>query len=251
MRMDKNLKDFLLNGDKTFLPHVSIDCVIFGFHEHHLKVLLLKWKEGGQWCLPGGFVQHNESVDSSAKRTLKERTGLTDIYLRQFHAFGEPKRDHDKALIKNKRLNGSWFTKRFITIGYYALVEYSRVSPKPDWLSDTCTWSDLHKIPKLIYDHNLIIDKALETLRFSLNDVPVGYNLLPEKFTMPDLQNLYETILDRELDRRNFQKKMLSFGILERLKERKTGGAHKSPYYYKFDRKKYDKAMTQGLKFGI
>lgn len=249
--MDKNLKDFLLNGHKTFLPHISVDCVIFGFHEQQLKVLLLKWREGGHWCLPGGFIRHSESVDSSAKRILEERTGIRDIFLRQFHAFGEPKRDHDKFIFKQQRIAKSWFAGRFITIGYYALVEYSKVSPKPDWLSDTCLWVDVDKLPKLIYDHNLIIRSALDALRFSLNDTPVGYNLLPTKFTMPELQGLYETILGRTLDRRNFQKKMLSMDVLHRLEERKTGGAHKSPFYYKFDKKKYDKAMRQGLKFGI
>jgi hypothetical protein len=149
-------------------------------------------------------------------------------------------------------VNGSWLTKRFITIGYYALVDYSKVTPKPDWLTDICEWHDVHKIPKLIYDHNAIVKKALETLQLSLNDIPVGYKLLPSKFTMPELQDLYETILDRKLDRRNFQKKMLSFGVLERLDERRTGGAHKSPYLYRFDKKKYDKAMKGGgLKFGV
>lgn len=251
MAIDKKLKDFLLTGDKSFLPHISIDCVIFGFHENRLKVLLLKWKERGQWSLPGGFIQHNESIDSSAKRTLKERTGLSNIYLRQFYTFGEPKRDRNKPFIKRQQVKKTWLDNRFITVGYYALVEYSKVSPQPDWLSESCGWYDVGNAPKLIYDHNDIVDKALEVLRSSLNDVPVGYNLLPAKFTMPELQNLYETILDVKLDRRNFQKKMLSFGLLERLNERKTGGAHKSPYLYRFDKKKYDRAMKQGLKFGI
>lgn len=251
MAIDKKFKDFLLTGDKVFLPHLSIDCVIFGFHENRLKVLLLKWKERGQWSLPGGFIRHNESIDSSAKRTLKERTGLSNIYLRQFYTFGEPNRDRNKPFIKRQQVKKTWLDNRFITVGFYALVEYSKVSPQPDWLSESCVWCDIDDVPKLIYDHNDIINKALEVLRISLNDMPVGYNLLPAKFTMPELQNLYETILGVKLDRRNFQKKMLSFGLLERLNERKTGGAHKSPYLYRFDKKKYDRAMKQGLKFGI
>jgi hypothetical protein len=141
--------------------------------------------------------------------------------------------------------------ERFVSVGYYALVEFSKVSPRPDWLSDECQWYDIHKVPALIYDHNEMVEKALETLRIRLNDYPVGYNLLHEKFTMPELQRLYETILDKPLDRRNFQKKMLSLGILERLKERKTGGAHKAPYLYRFDKKKYERAMKQGLKLGF
>jgi hypothetical protein len=120
----------------------------------------------------------------------------------------------------------------------------------PDLLSTDCRWWDINKVPPLIYDHKQIIEKALESLRLDLNDHPVGYNLLPEKFTMPELQRLYETILNESLDRRNFQKRMLSLDILERLKERKTGGAHKAPYLYRFDKKKYDKALKQGLKLG-
>jgi ADP-ribose pyrophosphatase YjhB (NUDIX family) len=251
MAMDKKFKDFLLHGDQTFLPHISVDCVIFGFQSSQLKVLLLKWKERGQWSLPGGFVRHNESIDASAERTLKERTGLSDLYLRQFHAFGDPRRDSNKPFIKRHQVKKSWMANRFVTVGYYSLVDYSKVSPQPDWLSESCEWFGVNAVPKLIFDHNDIIKKALDVLRFSLNDIPVGYNLLPEKFTMPELQNLYETILDVELDRRNFQKKMLSFGLLERLNERKTGGAHKSPFLYRFDKRKYDKAMKQGLTFAI
>jgi 8-oxo-dGTP diphosphatase len=141
--------------------------------------------------------------------------------------------------------------ERFITVGYWALVEFSKVTPQPDWLSEDCQWHDIHKVPKLIYDHNQIVESALEALRLSLNDHPVGYNLLPEKFTMPELQKLYETILDTPLDRRNFQKKMLSLDILERLAERKTGGAHKAPFLYRFDKRKYEKAMKKGLRVGF
>jgi 8-oxo-dGTP diphosphatase len=233
------------------MPGLSVDCVIFGFHEDELKVLLLKWKDGGHWCLPGGFVKKEEAVDDSATRILKDRTGLDDIFLKQFFAFGDPYRDRSKELVKLQSKNGKWLMERFVTIGYYALVEFSKVDPQPDWLSQECKWFDIPKIPKLIYDHNAIVTKALAALRLSLNDYPVGYNLLPEKFTMPELQRLYETVLDKPLDRRNFQKKVLNAGILERLKERKTGGAHKAPYLYRFDKKKYEKAMKQGLKFGF
>lgn len=243
--------EFVEKGDRLYLRHLSVDCVIFGFHDNKLRVLLLKWKDGGHWCLPGGFIKRNESVDDAAIRILKDRTGLNDIFLRQFHAFGDPFRDRSKELLSIQAKNGKWLTERFITIGYYALVEYSKVHPQPDWLSEECRWFDIHKIPKLIYDHGAIVKRALVELQVSLNDQPVGHKLLPEKFTMPELQRLYETLLDKTLDRRNFQKKMLSLGILERLKERKTGGAHKAPYLYRFDKKKYGRAMKQGLRFGF
>lgn len=250
-KKQRDFQEFLSKGDRLYLRHLSVDCVIFGFHDDTLKVLLLKWKEGGHWCLPGGFVKKNEAVDTSAIRILKDRTGLNDIFLQQFHAFGDPYRDRNKELLSIQGKSGKWLMERFITIGYYALVEYSKVNPQPDWLSEECKWVDIHKLPKLIYDHQAIVHKALSELQRSLNDHPIGYNLLPEKFTMPELQTLYETVLDKSLDRRNFQKKMLSLKILERLKERKTGGAHKAPYLYRFDKKKYEKAMEQGLRFGF
>jgi hypothetical protein len=192
-------------------------------------------------------VKRDESLEASARRVLQERTGLENIFLRQFQAFGDPNREKNKRTVTPVGSVKSWITDRFITIGYWALVEFSKVTPRPDWLSDECKWWDLDSIPKLIYDHNIIVTKALEALRTSLNDHPVGYTLLPEKFTMPDLQRLYETILGTSLDRRNFQKKMLASNVLERLPERKTGGAHKAPFLYRFDKKRYERAMKEGL----
>jgi hypothetical protein len=119
--------------------------------------------------------------------------------------------------------------------------------PRTDWLTDDCRWWDIHEVPKLMYDHNVIVKMALQALRHSLNDHPVGYNLLPERFTMPELQRLYETILDKRLDRRNFQKKMLALGILERIKMSKAVRERKRPYFYRFDKKKYESAVKKGL----
>src|SRR5262245_4337983 len=124
---DKNLRDFFLKGDRIFLPHISVDCVIFGFHDNQLKVLLLKWRDGGTWCIPGGFVKRDESLDESAKRTLMERTGLENIFLRQFYAFGDPLRDRGKKPLKIMGSMKSWLMDRFVTIGYWALVEFSKV----------------------------------------------------------------------------------------------------------------------------
>jgi len=243
------VEDFLKKGESIYLRHLSVDCVIFGFHENELKVLLLQLNEG-PWCLAGGFVKKEESIDDAAIRVLLERTGLKNIFLKQFHAFGEPNREKNKGKYRYAS-HGSWLMERFVSIGYYALVEFSKVDPRPDVFSKDCRWVDITSVPKLIFDHNLILTKALESLRLSLNDHPIGYNLLPEKFTMPELQRVYETILGTSLDRRNFQKKMLGMEILQRLKDRKTGGAHKAPYLYRFDKKKYEKAMKLGLKVGF
>lgn len=245
-------QEFIDRGHQYFMRHISVDCVIFGFHENQLKVLLLKWKDLQQWCLPGGFVYKDEHIDASARRILTERTGLDNIFLKQFYAFGDPNREWSKR--KNVPLNlkkGSWLMERFVTVGYWALVEFSKVKPTPDELSDECRWWDINKIPKLVLDHNNIVEKALESLRINLNDYPVGNTLLPDKFTMPELQQLYETILDKKLDRRNFQKKMIALDIFQRLNERKRGGAHKAPYLYKFNLRKYQKAMKLGLRFGF
>lgn len=238
--------DFLKNGEQLYLRHLSIDCVIFGFHENELKVLLLKWNDGPR-SLPGGFVKKEESLDDAAIRVLRERTGLKDIFLRQFYTFGDPQREKNKYKYEYAA-KGEWIkTTRFISVGYYALVEFSKVNPRPDIFSEDCQWIDIASVPKLVFDHNAILTKALETLRLSLNDHPIGYTLLPEKFTMPELQRLYETILGTSLDRRNFQKKMLGMEILQRLQIRKTGGAHKAPFLYRFDKKKYERAMKLGL----
>jgi 8-oxo-dGTP diphosphatase len=243
----------LKKGEDMYLPSVSVDCVIFGFHQNQLKVLLMKLKLADLWALPGGFIVKNENVDAAALRVLKERTGLEQIYLQQFNVFGDPKRSDGSIHMKWLKQDGldtedfKWLLRRFVTVGYYALVEYSHVNPRPDSFSDACAWHDVEGLPSLMMDHLPITEKALNTLRQHLNYHPIGYNLLPEKFTMPELQKLYETILNKELDRRNFQRRMLSFGILRRLNEKKKGVAHKAPYLYSFDIRKYNKALKDGF----
>ncbi len=252
----QQLADLIQNGSRQFLPHLSVDCVVFGFHENLLKVLLLKMKDRDKWGLPGGFVRKDESVERAASRVLQERTGLSDIFLQQFHVFSDPARSDNGDLIATLQQSGidieadNWFTQRFLTIGFYALVEFSEVTPMPDSFSEACLWWDLNKIHTLMLDHNQILNRALEMLRLQLNYQPIGYNLLPEKFTMPELQKLYETILGKKLDRRNFQRKITGFGILKRWEERKSGVAHKAPYYYSFDKAHYQQALLDGLQGG-
>lgn len=235
------------------VDHLSLDCVVFGFHENQLKVLLLQMKKTREWALPGGFVYNDESMEVAASRVLKERTGLDDIFLTQFHVFSDPGRSDRNPAVADVIEFGvnspdqSFFEQRFITVGFYALVEYSKVQPKPDVLSDHCDWVSLEQIESLMMDHRQILDKALETLRLQLLFQPIGYNLLPEKFTMPELQKLYETILGRELDRRNFVRKMLAYQILDKLDEVKTGVAHKAPTLYRFNLENYRKALAEGL----
>jgi 8-oxo-dGTP diphosphatase len=254
--LNTDLIQLIKNGGQVFHPGLSIDCVIFGFHFNQLKVLLLRFTPKPQWGLPGGFIYQEEHLDDAANRILKERTGLDQIFLRQFKVFGDPARS-DRSLFTNLMQrekipisSDNWLLKRFLTIGYYALVEFSHVNPTPDSISMACEWWDLHQIPALILDHASILATALDTLRLQLNHQPIGYNLLPQKFTMPELQKLYETILDKQLDRRNFQRRMLGYGILKRLDERRAGGAHKAPFLYSFDLRKYHKALEEGLQGG-
>jgi len=247
------IETFLRHGHRLNLPGVSIDNVIFGFHEFQLKVLLLQSTSKKIWMLPGGFVGKGEHIDDAAARVLKERTGLDDIFLQQFYTFGQPERSGNKLLQKAIRSMGlkydkdHWVLQRFISVGYYALVEYAKVNPRHDDFTLACAWHELDKLPELLLDHNGIISKALEEMRLKLNYQPIGYNLLPGEFTMKNLQTLYETILGRKLDRGNFNRKMLAYGILDRKEKQFSGGAHKAPYLYTFNKKKYFKALKGGL----
>ncbi len=226
---------------EQWLPGISVDCVIFGFHENSLKVLLLKFKKTPVWALAGGFVGPEEDVDQAAQRILAERTGLSDIYLEQFYTFGDLARNYravDEHRDINNAMGGSpskieWVDQRFITIGYYALVDYSKVVVNPGGVSDASEWMDVSALPKLFLDHNRIVLKALESLRRNLDEKLVAFELLGDTFTMSDLQMVYETILGKRLVRTNFQRKILSLEILERIEKKYTGGAHKAPYLYR------------------
>jgi 8-oxo-dGTP diphosphatase len=223
----------------TFVPHLAIDCVVFGFHEGELKLLLLKWKTDNVWTLPGGFIRRGESIDHAAHRSLRDRTGLRRIHLRQFHTFGDLGRKEAfmKKLFANHNMEApadTWLFSRVVSIGYYALVDFEEARPTPDFMSESCTWYPIEARPTLALDHDRIVALALEHLRASLEVPGAGANLLPERFTMPELQRLHEAILGTPLDRRNFQKRMLDRGGLERLEERRTGGAHRAPYLYRF-----------------
>lgn len=256
MEFQKELREHYFKGHEKYLRHLSVDCVIFGFHEHELKVLLLKAKYAGKWALPGGFILKEEHIDEAAQRILKQRTGLDEIYLQQFHAFGNPERSTKKIneqFLKNIGIKSekSWMFERFITVGYYALVDFTKVTPVADNISAACEWYSIYDVPEMILDHRHIFEEALQNLRMQLNFRPVGFNLLAKKFTMPELQKLYETILDKKLDRRNFQRKIIATGILKKLNETKKGVAHKAPFLYKFDLRKYEKALKAGLGFEL
>ena len=225
---------------ENYLPHIAYDCVIFGFSGGRLKILLLEYHNTAWLALPGGFVKQDENLDDAVYRGLQERTGLDTIYLEQFHTFGNVDR-HQPAVMKTI-LTSSQFSlteyalllDRFISVGYYALINYKTVKPQPDALSDSIDWYFVDELPELIFKHEEIVQKALESLRLNLDRKLVGMNLLPPKFTMKELQKVYEAILGKSLRRTTFQRKILSLGILERHEKRFNGKAHKAPYLYSF-----------------
>ncbi len=256
MGIKEDITAHFLTGHHKFLPSISVDCIIFGFNQNELKVLLLEAQYAGLWALPGGFILKEEHMDDAARRILKERTGVDNIFMQQFYVFSQPDRSTkkiNKQFLKNVGviLEKSWMFDRFITVGYTALVDFTKVQAVADSFSNACEWFNIDNIPGLILDHNAVLEKALYNLRMQLNYHPVGYNLLPQKFTMPQLQKLYETILGRKLDRRNFQRKITGTGILKKLNETKKGVAHKAPYLYKFDLRKYQKALKGGMGFEL
>jgi 8-oxo-dGTP diphosphatase len=222
-----------------FMPHLSVDLVVFGFHGANLKLLLLKWNGRNTWALPGGYVGHRQSLDNAAQEVLRQRTGIRRLHLRQFHAFGGLHRNEACArdvcaTIFTDVRRDQWVFQRVVSVGYYALVDFQEVRPTADPYSDSCAWYPLGDHPPLAFDHGRVVAKALEALRVGLDVPGAGASLLPERFTMPELQRLHEAVLGRRLDRRNFQKRMLDRGGVERLNERRKGGAHRAPYLYRF-----------------
>ena len=245
-----DFKEIIINNSKKayemYVPHISVDTVIFGFNGDQLKVLLLKMKFNQQWFLPGGYMKKEENLESASIRILRERTQLDKIFLQEFAVFSELNRSEEAFKDFSDDL---WHKKRFISVGYYALVNHKDVSPIGDELSESCDWIILDELESqnITMDHKQIIEKALNTLREQISYKPIGLNLLPEKFTLSELQKLYEAILGRTLNRGNFYRKIKNIGILKKLDEKRKGGAHKAPDLYTFDQENYFKILENGI----
>ena len=245
-----DFKEIIINNSKKayemYVPHISVDTVIFGFNGDQLKVLLLKMKFNHQYFLPGGYMKKEENLESAAIRILRERTQLDKIFLQEFAVFSELNRSEEAFKDFSDDL---WHKKRFISVGYYALVNHKDVSPIGDELSESCDWIILDELESknITMDHKQIIEKALNTLREQISYKPIGLNLLPEKFTLSELQKLYEAILGRTLNRGNFYRKIKNIGILKKLDEKRKGGAHKAPDLYTFDQENYFKILENGI----
>lgn len=246
--MDAYLYNKLLELSPTLkeqcLPSISIDCVVFGFDNNNLKVLLTQLKGYDDWMIPGGYLYKDEDLQNSAHRILEERTGARDIFLTQFKSFGKMNRSE---MAFEKFPDDLWHKQRFLSVAFYALINFESVTPVVDEFSRACEWKDVNNLPGFIMDHKNILDNALLQLRRDLNYKPVGLNLLPEKFTMPELQKLYEVILGKELNRGNFYRKMKRYDILTKLDETRKGGAHKAPDLYSFNLETYEKALESGF----
>jgi hypothetical protein len=243
----RNVVERVVNNETVYQQGVSVDCVVFGFHDRMLKVLLSKFNFFHKWMLPVGFIMKDEDMDAAACRVLKKITGLNDIYLYQFHTFGSTIRPNAKehwTIMAKMGLTDTnhWLAQRFVSVGYYALVDYSQVNINAN-ANEEVRWFNINEIPSLYSDHNSIIEKALLTIRTQLDIIPIGYKLLPEKFSLSELRIIYETILEQELDRRNFQRKILSTGYLIPLNEYCRKAGQKPTALFSFEKEKCEEAL--------
>lgn len=254
MDISEEVRDFFLNGYKYYIPHVSLDCAIFGYHERQLKLLLIKRRFAEDWCLPGGYIRRTEKLVEAAGRNVRERTGIDGLFLQQFKTFGDPDRLNFAEFDEEKwfkatgiRLKDSWLIDQTVSIGFYAITDFSQSVPQPDLMSEACAWFDLDRLPRLEFDHDEMVREALHAMRIQLYHYPIGISLLPEKFTLSEIHSLYETLLDKKLDVSNFPKKLIALGLLKKLDEKRSIGAHRSPHLYMFDRHAYENALKEGL----
>lgn len=220
-------------------PALTVDIVVFALDEEDMQVMLiqrdLKPFEG-HWALPGGFVRVNEALDEAARRELQEETGLKDIFLEQLYTFGELRRDP---------------RERVVSVAHYALVNLQGHDVQASTDARNAAWFPVDDLPELAFDHEVILQAAHRRLRGKVSYQPIGFELLPEKFTLRQLQHLYEVILDRKLDKRNFRKKVLAMEIVKETKEIEKDVAHRAARLYRFDKRRYNKLTRQGFNFEI
>ena len=220
-------------------PALTVDCVVFGLADESLQVLMIKRDLepfAGRWALPGGFVEMEETLESAARRELREETGLDTTYLEQLYTYGDLNRDP---------------RERVVSVAYFALVKMGVHSVQAASDARSVDWFPVDDVPSLAFDHEGILSDALQRLRSKVRYQPIGFELLPRKFTLRQLQRLYETILDRPLDKRNFRKKILAMDLLEELDEQETDVAHRAARLFRFDKRRYRRLIRQGFSFEL
>jgi len=232
----------------NLIPGISTTSVVFGFKDGKIQVLVSKLKEMDLWMLPTGYVFKNEDVDNAARRIIKSRVGAKRIFLDQFYTFGQKDRITSREenfvlfsrFIKQKRTR-EWFNQRFISIGFISLINIEDCELKLDDFSDIVNWAPIDNLPYLIIDHKKIIESAFKYLKTTSSQLPIGSYVLPEKFTMRDLQTLYEELFKKKMDRGNFQKRILKLDILNRHEKKMSGNAHRAPFLYSINKTNYSK----------
>jgi 8-oxo-dGTP diphosphatase len=228
-----------LKFSDEIIEALSIDCVIFGFNNTELSVLLVKHGQGitkGQWALPGGWINYNESLDSAAYRILTAQTAVEHLFLEQFQTFGDINRFPDR---------------RVITVCYYTLVSIENLELHAGSSVSEVTWFNIRNIPKMAFDHNKILEKCFIHLQHKVQHEPIGFNLLPKKFTLLQLQELYEAILNQKLDKPNFRRKLIKMNLLVPCNEKQKDVSHRAAELYRFDKKVYDRLINKGFSFEI
>ncbi|HEY4325870.1 MAG TPA: NUDIX domain-containing protein [Mucilaginibacter sp.] len=256
MKSIQEVREFLKRGYINHRPHLTVDCAIFGYHDGELKLLMVRNKVVTKWCLPGGYVRNDENLNQAAARVTAERTGIENLFLKQFKTFGEPGRNNPRDAFDEEKfyqLTGitlekdSWLTGETVSVGFYAITDIVNAQPKADFLSSECAWFSIADLPELAFDHDEMVRDALFSMRIDLYHFPIGKNLLQPKFTLKEIKLLYEVLSGKVLNPTNFTNKLIALGIISKLDEKRHIGAHRAPAYYQFNEDVYEKTLVEGV----
>jgi len=242
----RDIEKILSNNIDRLMPGISTSSVVFGFSKGKIHVLVSKLKEMNLWMIPTGYVFEDENLNDAAKRILDDRIVVPEKFIDQFYTFGQLNRATSKEenfvlfsrFLKNKKIE-SWFNQRFISVGFLVMVRMDDCELKLDTFSDDVKWVAIDELPNLIFDNKDLIEYALNYMKLRASHLPIARYLLNHKFTMKEIQNLYEQLFNKKADRGNFQKRILKLDILNRHEKQMSGNAHRAPYLYSFNEERY------------